>query len=130
MKSVLLLERARKSLQVGREILAGGSPEFASSRVYYAFFYTAQALLATQRLSFARHGQVIAQYGLHFSKTRILDPAFHTALGEAFQLRQVGDYQVEVAVEPDSVERLASICEQFIEAASRYIAGLSEPNPE
>jgi uncharacterized protein (UPF0332 family) len=130
MKSALLLEKARKSLRVGREILVGGSPEFASSRVYYAFFYTAQALLVTQRLSFSRHGQVIAQYGLRFSKTKILDPAFHTALGEAFQLRQVGDYQVEVPVEYDAVDRLAAICEQFIEAASRYIAGLSEPDPE
>jgi uncharacterized protein (UPF0332 family) len=71
-----------------------------------------------------------AQYGLHFSKTRILDPTFHKAIDSAFELRQIGDYQVEVPIDPDLVENLASICEQFIEAASRYIASLSEPDPE
>jgi len=130
MKSALLLKKARKSLQVGREILAGGNPDFAASRVYYAFFYTAQALLATKGLSFSRHGQVIAQYGLHFSKTRVLDPSFHRAIDSAFDLRQIGDYQVEAPIDPEAVEDLASICEQFIEAASRYIADLSEPDPE
>jgi len=130
MKSVLLLEKARKSLRVGREILEGGDPEFASSRIYYAFFYTAQALLETRGLTFARHGQVIGQYGLHFSKTQILDPAFHKALSSAYKLRQLGDYQVEAPIDPEAVEDLASICERFIEAASRYVAGLSEPSPE
>jgi uncharacterized protein (UPF0332 family) len=130
MRSHLFLEKARRSLQVAEEILASGSPDFAASRLYYAYFYAAQALLATKGLSFNRHGQVIAQYGRHFSKTSILDPKFHKSIGTAFELRQLGDYQAEVSIEPEMVVDLASTCRQFIDAASTYIEGISEPPAE
>jgi uncharacterized protein (UPF0332 family) len=120
----LFLEKAKRSLQVAEEILAGGNPDFAASRLYYAYLYTAQALLATKGLSFSRHGQVIAQYGLHFSKTRLLDPIFHKWIDTAFGLRQIADYQVEVQVNSEGIEDLISGCHKFIAAASRYIEDL------
>jgi uncharacterized protein (UPF0332 family) len=101
MKSNPLLEKAKRSLQVAEEILASGNPDFAASRVYYAYLYTAQALLATKGLEFSRHGQVIAQYGRHFSKTSTLDPRFHKAIGTAFEIRQLGDYEAEVSIDPE-----------------------------
>jgi uncharacterized protein (UPF0332 family) len=130
MTSNPLLEKAKRSLQVGEELLASGNPDFAASRVYYAYLYTAQALLATKGLGFARHGQVIAQYGLHFSKTRILDPVFHKSIDTAFQLRQLGDYQVEVPIQPETVVNLTVVCRKFIDAAAQYIKGLSKLSAE
>jgi uncharacterized protein (UPF0332 family) len=126
MKPDPLLEKAKRSLQVAEEILASGNPDFAASRVYYAYLYTAQALLATKDLGFSRHGQVIAQYGLHFSKTSILDPRFHRAIGTAFEIRQLGDYQVEISIDSETVVDLAATCKEFIEAAETYISDLSE----
>jgi uncharacterized protein (UPF0332 family) len=67
---------------------------------------------------------VIAQYGLHFAKTRTLDPVFHNWIGTAFKLRQIADYQVEVAIETEAVSDLISGCRQFIAAAEEYLAGL------
>jgi uncharacterized protein (UPF0332 family) len=128
--SDLLLEKARRSLEVAERLIADGAPDFAASRLYYAYFYTAQALLETRGLEFSSHGRVIAQYGLHFSKTRLLDPAFHKLLDRAFDLRQIADYQVEVPTEPAMVEDLIPGCHRFITDASRYIESLSPPPSE
>ena len=123
-KSDLLMEKANRALHVAERLLAEGDADFAASSTYYACFYTAQALLVTRALKFSRHGQVIAQYGLYFSKTRILDPKFHKLLDTTFELRQVADYQVEVSVDPEAVIELIAGSRQFIAAASEYLEQL------
>lgn len=120
----LLLERAKRSLLAAERLLADGDSEFAASRIYYSYFHTAQALLSSRGLDPSRHGQVIAQYGLHFAKTRVLDPIFHNWLSTAFKVRQVADYQVEVVVETEAVDDLITGCRQFIAAAEKYLADL------
>jgi uncharacterized protein (UPF0332 family) len=120
----LLMEKAQRSIQAAERLLADGDADFAVSRTYYAYFYTAQALLATRGIDLSRHGQVIAQYGLHFSKTRALDPVFHNWFNKAFKLRQLADYQVEVPVDPEDVTDLLSGCRTFIVAASEYLEQL------
>ena len=122
----LLLKKATRALRLAERLFAEEETDFAASKVYYAYFYTAQALLAAKDLKFTRHGQVIAQYGLHFSKTQILDPRFHKLLDRAFGLRQIADYQVEVAIDSDAVGTLISECQVFIDAASTYLREFEE----
>lgn len=124
-KSDLLLERADRSLRSAEILLQEGDAEAAASRIYYTCFYTAQALLATRGMKFSRHGQVIAQYGRYFSKTRLLDPRFQKLLKTTFELRGMADYQVEVPIEPEVVGDLIPECRQFIEAAVDYLEKLS-----
>ena len=128
--SDLLLKRANQSLRSAELLSKEGDTEAAASRVYYACFYTAQALLANLGLKFARHGQVIAQFGFHFSKTQLLDPRFHKLLSETFELRWMADYQVEVSVDPEVVSGLIPECREFITAASRYLEGLEKTSSE
>ena len=47
-------------------------------------FYVAEALLSEKGLEFSSHGQVIGAYGLHFAKTKELDPKFHRWLVDGF----------------------------------------------
>ena len=125
---VLLLEKAGRSLDVAESLLSQGSPDFAASRTYYAYFYIAQALLGSQGLKFSRHGQVLAQYGRFFAKTQVLDPSYHKLLGSAFDLRQLADYQVETPIESELVEELIVGGRSFLKAASDYLANLPEPS--
>jgi uncharacterized protein (UPF0332 family) len=122
----LLLEKAGRSLDAAESLLKQGSPDFAASRTYYGYFYVAQALLESQGLRFSRHGQVLAQYGRLFAKTKILDPSFHRLLDSAFGLRQLADYQVEVEIESEIVEELIVGGRSFLQTASSYLAGLPE----
>jgi uncharacterized protein (UPF0332 family) len=120
----LLLEKAGRSLDIAELLLGRGSPDFAASRTYYGYFYIAQALLESQGLKFSRHGQVLAQYGRLFAKTKILDPSYHKLLDSAFGLRQLADYQVEVAIESEIVEDLIAGGRSFLKAAASYLANL------
>ena len=76
-------------------------------------------------MSFSRHGQVLAQYGLHFAKTGILDRRFHRLFDEAFSLRQVADYSTAPAPEPGKVRELIEEGKAFLREARDYTGGRS-----
>lgn len=116
----LLLQKAGSSLEAA-EILAGDYPDSAMSRAYYGCFYVAQALLLSRGLVFARHGQVIAQYGLHFAKTGLLDTRFHALLNEAFGLRQDADYEADAVVDVQKVVEVIRQGREFLTAATRFL---------
>lgn len=119
-----LLEKAERSLTVAEGLLKEGHTDFSASRTYYAYFYTAEALLLSLDLEFSSHAQVLSQYGFHFSKTRILDPAYHRLLGTAFDLRNLADYQTEVDLDVEIVLDLIQQGRSFIQAASKYLQGI------
>ena len=124
--SLLLLEKAERSLEVARDLLRKGHSDFAASRTYYGYFYTAQALLLSKNLEFSSHSQVIAPYGFHYSRNQTLAPEYHRLLIDAFGLRNLGDYQTEILVEAEEVDRLIEGGLRFLEAASSYLGRLPE----
>ena len=121
--SDLLLEKAERSFRAAELLLHEGDADFAASRAYYGCFYIAQALLLDKDLEFSSHGQVLAQYGLHFSKTRLLDPAFHRLLDRTFELRQVADYEATIVINREVVFEVIRQGRNFLEAASGFLAG-------
>lgn len=94
-----LLDKAQRSFDVAERLLEDGHADFAASRAYYGCFYTAEALLLSEGLSYSRHSQVVAQFGRRFAKTGELDASYHRLLIEAFGLRQAADYSAT----PDTV---------------------------
>ena len=121
-----LLEKAARSFETAEIIVRSGAPDFASSRAYYGCFYIAEALLLSRGQKLSSHGQVISQYGLIFARTDELDRRFHQLLLRAFKIRQLADYQVEVAVEEDDAVDLIRGRREFLRAASDYLANLPE----
>lgn len=101
--------------------LEQGHPDFAISRAYYGCFYIAQALLLSEGLEYASHGQVVAQFGLHFAKTKKLDPIFHRLLNRAFQLRQGADYAASMVIEVEWVREILEGGRRFLTAAASYL---------
>lgn len=120
----LLLGKAARAIRSAERLLENGDADFAASRIYYACFYIAEALLLTRGLHFSSHGQVHGQYGLLFAKTKLLDPAFHRLLDDAFELRQAADYEIDVTINPEVVQELIEGERSFLEAASRYLEEL------
>lgn len=98
-----------------------GDIDFAASRAYYGYFYVAEALLLRNDLSFSRHGQVIAQYGLHFSKTEEIPPRYHQAMIRIFSLRQEGDYEAVPDLNATEVHELIGEGNDFLNAARDYL---------
>lgn len=116
-----LLEKAKRSFDVAEATLEQGHPDFAISRAYYGCFYIAQAMLLSEGLEYASHGQVVAQFGLHFARTQRLDPAFHRLLIRAFQLRQGADYATFVVIEPELVREVLEEGGRFLAAAVAHL---------
>jgi uncharacterized protein (UPF0332 family) len=113
-----LLDKAKRSFDVAEATLEQGHADFAISRAYYGCFYIAQAMLLSKGLEYASHGQVVAQFGLHFAKTQKLDPTFHRLLSRAFQLRQGADYATDVVIEPEWVLEILEGGRRFLAAAA------------
>lgn len=64
----------------------------AVSRLYYAIFYAASALLAKHEIRPKSHTGTIHLFSLHFVKTGKIDTVLATNFQTAFKLRQLGDY--------------------------------------
>ena len=60
------LEKAARSLDAARVLLANGDADFAASRAYYGCFYVAESLLFDEGLSVSTHAGVIGEYGRLF----------------------------------------------------------------
>lgn len=66
----------------------------AVNRAYYAFFYTATALLLTLNITRSKHSGVMAAFREHFVKTNVFTIDHSRAYGDAFELRNVTDYEL------------------------------------
>lgn len=115
------LDKALDAIEVAEGILDMNRPEFAAGRAYYAMFYVAEALLSEKGLEFSSHGQVIGAYGLHFAKTKELDPKFHRWLVDGFDVRVTGDYNIDENVSSQIVVNLINQAREFLEAARGYL---------
>jgi uncharacterized protein (UPF0332 family) len=116
-----LLVRAADAIEAADILLTNDKADFAAGRAYYAMFYTAEALLNEKGFKFGKHGNVIAAYGQHFSKTKELDPKFHRWLLTSFDQRQIGDYAIEPDTEKSVVIQMIFQAQEFLKAAKKYL---------
>ena len=127
MKEVkVLLAKAERSFRSAEAEFKAGNLDFAASRAYYGSFYIAEALLATEGYTFSSHGKMIAQYGLVFSQPEKLDRRFHRLLIDAFDLRQMGDYEALFEASPEEVLKVIQGGKEFLQAAFHYLEERAE----
>jgi uncharacterized protein (UPF0332 family) len=115
------LEKAERYIRSARILTDSGDYDSAASRLYYAMFFTAEALLEVLGLSFSSHKAIIAAYGQHFAKTKELDPKFHHILIAAFNKRQLGDYRVQSGLGRDDVDTLLVQVTEFVNAGRKWL---------
>ncbi|GIK09481.1 MAG: UPF0332 protein [Anaerolineaceae bacterium] len=116
-----LFARAVDAIEAADILLTNDKTDFAAGRAYYAMFYKAEALLNEKGFKFGKHGNVIAAYGQHFSKTKELDPKFHRWLLTSFDQRQIGDYAFDPNVDKNVVIQMIFQAQEFLAAAKKYL---------
>jgi uncharacterized protein (UPF0332 family) len=89
------LEKAEHALEVAGELLKAGYAPDAASKVYYAMFYAAQALLKSEGINVVKHSAVESALGFHFAKPGRIDPKYHRMLIDARRIRETVDYDLE-----------------------------------
>ena len=117
-----LLQKASRSIRAAERLLGEGDVDFAASRVYYALFYVAEALLNERDLQFKKHGGVHGAFAEHFIKTKQMDPKFHSWLVDAFDERIQGDYEVESEVDTKGVVTMIGQAREFLQEATRHLS--------
>jgi uncharacterized protein len=96
-----LLEKADHALEVAEKLHDEGYPSDAASKIYYAMYYAAQALLKSENIDVVKHSAVEAALGYYFAKPGRIDRKFHRMLIDARKIREIADYDIqEEIVEP------------------------------
>jgi len=116
-----MLAKARRYLASAKLLCQAGDFDSAVSRLYYAMFFGAEALLLTQGKTFSSHRAVIAAFGEHFIKSGFFPKEMHRWLHRAFEKRQISDYEYMSGITETEAMELQGKAEQFIEKIDEII---------
>ena len=116
-----LLGKAAESIAAAELLLRDGYVDFSASRSYYAMFYSVEALLLAQNLSFSKHSAVISAFGKNFIKTGLFDTKFHLYILDAFDLRNIGDYGTMHSITEQKAAELIRNAGEFLDAVRDYL---------
>jgi uncharacterized protein (UPF0332 family) len=109
-----MLQKARRYIDSAEVLRQRGDFDSAISRLYYAMFYCAEALLRARGHSFSSHRAVISAFAQQFVKPGLLSKDLHKWLQTAFEKRQVGDYEFISTAEDPEVLEMASQARAFL----------------
>lgn len=98
-----------------------GELEDAASRVYYAMFHAAKALLFDRGFRPRTHKGTISMLGEHIVNKGIMDEEYADAIRKAFDLRQKSDYEPYAEIDEELVREAIENAERFIERAKVII---------
>ncbi|MGC1123204.1 MAG: HEPN domain-containing protein [Candidatus Methanofastidiosia archaeon] len=110
-----LIKRAERYLESAEILLDAEDYESSVSRVYYAMFYSVEALLLTQGLSFSSHRGVISAFGERFIKPGIFPREMGKELNRAFEKRQLSDYEYTFVIAQDEAKKMLEKGKDFTE---------------
>mgnify|MGYP000231423694 CR=1 FL=1 len=119
------IKKAEENIKVSELLAEQKIYSIAISRLYYAMFYIAEALLLTKGLVYSSHYAVIANFGKEFAKTGIFDAKFHNGLQKVFDLRQEADYEPFAEFTKEEVENYLSLAKEFLEKVKEYLREIS-----
>jgi len=116
-----LLDKAEHALEVAEELKRKNYHSDAVSKVYYAMFYAAQALLKSEEIDVKKHSAVESSIGYYFVKSGRLDPKYHKMFINARKIREISDYDIqEEIVEPQAILTLSQ-GREFVNVIKRTI---------
>jgi len=108
-------------LEVAAHNLADGFYGSAVNRAYYAIFYAANALLATQGITRSKHSGVIAAFRQYFVKPGLVEVEYGDIYGRVMDDRHISDYDVETPIEPDRARTDLEDAHRFVDQIGRYL---------
>jgi len=109
------LGRADESLRAAAVLLDAGLLHDAESRLYYAVYHAAVALLLTENLEPRSHSGVASLFGLHFVKTGRMDADDGRLFVRMQKYRVEADYGRDFVLTEAALREDLTLCRGFID---------------
>lgn len=100
---------------------AGMSLRSIINRIYYSMFYTVLAILSLKGIGSSKHSFVISMFDKEFVKTGIFNKDYSKMLHRAFELRKKGDYEKEVQISKNDIDKLLPAAQDLIIKTEEYL---------
>jgi len=91
------------------------------NRLYYACFYSVNALLYNANIKAQTHTGIKNQFSLHFIKTHKIEKKYGKLYSNLFNWRQKGDYSDFFDFDEETVKGLMIPVQEFIEIIKQII---------
>jgi uncharacterized protein (UPF0332 family) len=118
---LVYLDGARDALRSAQYNFDGEFYGVAVNRAYYAFFYAATALLLTLDIVRSKHSGVLAAFREHFVKSEAFPVQDSHAYGEAFELRNVTDYEMLGKADSDLARAVTENAGRFVDHCTAFL---------
>lgn len=112
------IEKANKTLEQVKNIVAFKYWSLIANRLYYAAYYAVSALLVATGHKVKSHEETISQFSLHFAKSGIVPKEMGKLYHELFELRLTGDYSDNFDLTEEDVMPLLEPTAQLVALAS------------
>lgn len=110
----LQIEKSKKHLSQADDMFKLGYYDMAANRYYYACFHALHAFMIMNGRSCHTHGGLIAEFGMHFIKTGIIDSKYGRFVSRLGQLREKSDYNCFYEVNEEDVKDMIEPAHEFI----------------
>ena len=122
------LKKADHALEVAEALIADGYPLDAASKLYYAMFYAAQALLKSEGINVVKHSAVESAFGYYFAKPGRVDVQYHRMLIDARKIREIADYDIQEEIVEPAVTLKLEEGKAFVSMIKNYLATVAHHN--
>ncbi|MFB3852811.1 MAG: HEPN domain-containing protein [Vicinamibacterales bacterium] len=116
------LERADESLRSAFVLIEARLFRDAESRLYYAAYHAAVALLLTEGVEPRSHAGLASLLGQHFVKSGRLDPADARLFARLQKYRLEADYGRDFVLTADALREDSEACRAFVEKVRVLVA--------
>ena len=114
--------RAGESMQAARLLVEAGLLNDAESRLYYAIYHAAIAVLLTEGVEPRSHAGTISLLGLHFVKTGRMGTEDARLFARIQKYRIESDYGRDFPLTPEALREDLEACQGFLDRARAIVA--------
>ncbi len=127
MKETLdLKKKAQRYLKRAKILLEDGDYDSSVSQSYYAMYFMVEAIFLIKNIKVTSHKGIISQFGQQFVKTNEMTREIGRMLREAFEARQLGDYEIGIGISKEEAELRLENAKIFIRTLEEYLKKRSD----
>ena len=115
------LEKAKEDLTTAIIDFKSGHFSASVNRSYYCIFHSMRAILALDGFDSKKHSGVIAYFRENYIKTKILDRVYSDIVGDAFEIRNNGDYVDFFIIHSEDAKEQLENARLFIDEVESYL---------